>query len=99
MLAWFEHSQIYQPDRKLIMTGAELGRPFQDVLFQSDASVQLHGWFFPADTRSPRSSLAFVFCHGNAGNISHRLDTCHALLTTGVNVLLFDYRGYGRSQG
>jgi fermentation-respiration switch protein FrsA (DUF1100 family) len=40
-----------------------------------------------------------LVCHGNAGNISHRLDTCIALLATGVNVFVFDYRGYGRSEG
>jgi fermentation-respiration switch protein FrsA (DUF1100 family) len=99
MLAWFEHSQIYHPDRNLVATGAQLGRPFQDLLFQAEDGVQLHGWFFPADNNSPRSALAFLLCHGNAGNISHRLDTAQALLTAGVNVLLFDYRGYGRSQG
>ncbi len=99
MFAWFEHSQIYHPDRHLIATGAELGRPFQDVFFRAEDGVQLNGWFFPAVNGSPRSALAFLFCHGNAGNISHRLDTCHALLSTGANVLLFDYRGYGRSQG
>jgi fermentation-respiration switch protein FrsA (DUF1100 family) len=99
MLAWFEHSQIYHPDRNLVATGAQLGRPFQDLLFQAEDGVQLHGWFFPADSNSPRSSLAFLLCHGNAGNISHRLDTARALLTAGVNVLLFDYRGYGHSQG
>src|SRR5207247_2423908 len=47
----------------------------------------------------PHGQLAVLFCHGNAGNISDRLGICRALLATGVNVLLFDYRGYGRSEG
>jgi uncharacterized protein len=99
MLRWFEHSQVYHPDRVLTATGAELGRPFEDVRFKASDGVELNGWFFPAATNSPRAHLTVLVCHGNAGNIGHRLDTCAALLATGVNVFVFDYRGYGRSEG
>lgn len=99
MLRWFEHSQVYHPDRHLIAAGSELGRPFEDFYIQSSDGVKLNGWFFPAESNSPRGQLAFLVCHGNAGNISHRLELCRALLSTGVNVLVFDYRGYGHSQG
>ena len=99
MLRWFEHSQVYQPDRNLTATGAELGRPFEDVRFKASDGVQLHGWFYPADSDSPRTKWALLLCHGNAGNIGHRLEMCRALLETGVNVFLFDYRGYGGSGG
>jgi len=99
MLRWFEHSQVYHPDRVLVATGAELGRQFEDVLFDAADGIKLNGWFFPANNSSPRRHLVVLFCHGNAGNISHRLDMCAALLATGVNVFIFDYRGYGRSQG
>src|ERR1041385_1553801 len=99
MLRWFEHSQVYHPDRILSATGQELGRPFEDVAFKASDGVQLHGWFFPADQRAPRKDLAVLVCHGNAGNISHRLFLTRALLKTGVNVFLFDYRGFGQSAG
>lgn len=100
MLRWFEHSQVYHPDRVLTATGAELGRPFEDVRFKASDGVELNGWFFPASTNdSPRAQFALLLCHGNAGNISHRLDTCAALLATGASVFVFDYRGYGRSAG
>jgi uncharacterized protein len=99
MLRWFEHSQVYYPDRVVTATGAELGRPFEDVTFKANDGVALNGWFFPANTDSARRHLAVLLCHGNAGNIGDRLDLCGALLATGVNVFLFDYRGYGRSQG
>ena len=88
MLRWFEHSQVYHPDRVLTATGAELGRPFEDVFFKASDGVELNGWFFPAGTNSHRRHLAVLVCHGNAGNISHRLDTCAALLATGVNVFV-----------
>jgi hypothetical protein len=99
MLRWFEHSQVYHPDRVLAATGAELGRPFEDVRFKASDGVELNGWFIPAATNSPRAQLAVLLCHGNAGNISHRIEICKALLATGVNVFIFDYRGYGRSEG
>ena len=99
MLRWFEHSQVYHPDRVLTSSAAELGRPFEDVIFKAGDGVELNGWFFPANTNSPRAGLAVLLCHGNAGNIGHRLDTCAALLATGASVFVFDYRGYGRSQG
>jgi fermentation-respiration switch protein FrsA (DUF1100 family) len=99
MLRWFEHSQVYHPDRTLIATGAELDRAWEDFYVQSSDGVKLNGWFFPAASNSPRGDLAFLICHGNAGNISHRLELYRALLSTGANVLVFDYRGYGRSQG
>jgi uncharacterized protein len=99
MLRYFEHSQVYHPDRIMEATGAELGRPCEEIRFRAGDGVELSGWFFPALTNSARKQQVILYCHGNAGNISHRLDVCGALLQTGVNLLAFDYRGYGRSQG
>lgn len=99
MLRWFEHSQLYRPGRTMEASGAELGRPFEDVLFKTRDGVELNAWFFPANTNSSRARFVVLICHGNAGNISHRLDLYKALLGTGVNVFAFDYRGYGKSAG
>ena len=99
MWRWFEHHQVYHPDRILIATGAELGRPFEELSLKTSDRIELHGWFYPANQDSPRAKWAALVCHGNAGNISHRLELCAALLQSGLNVLLFDYRGYGRSGG
>ena len=99
MLRWFEHKQTYHPSRSFHVTGAELGRPWEDVYFTTDDGVRLNAWFFAANTNSPRRDLAVIVCHGNGGNISHRLGLYDRLLDAGVNVLAFDYRGYGRSGG
>ncbi len=99
MLRWFEHSQVYHPERALIATGAELGRPFEEVWFTAADGVRLNGWFFPAEAQSPRAHWVVLHCHGNGGNISHRLEACRLLLETGASVFVFDYRGYGRSHG
>lgn len=99
LFRWYEHSQVYHPSREWEAGAADLRRPFEDVTFASSDGVALSGWFFPANTNSPRAALAVLACHGNGGNISHRLDLYSALLETGVNVFAFDYRGYGHSQG
>jgi len=99
MLRWFEHGQVYHPTKEWEATGADVGRPFEDVYFNAKDGVRLNAWFFPADADSPRKNLAVLICHGNGGNISHRVNLCRALLRTGVNVLVFDYRGFGRSEG
>jgi pimeloyl-ACP methyl ester carboxylesterase len=99
VLRWFEHSQVYHPSRTLRATGAELGRPFQDVVFPAADGKQLNGWFFPCDTNSARRQWAVLICHGNAGNIGDRLEMCRLWLGLGVNVFVFDYRGFGRSEG
>ena len=99
VLRWFEHRQVYQPYAEMEAEGSELGRPFEDVQFETSDGVRLNAWYFPADTNSPRRQFVFLLCHGNAGNISHRLDHAGALLETGAAAFLFDYRGYGRSKG
>jgi len=99
VLRWFEHRQVYQPYRELEANGSELGRPLEDVYFQTADGLKLNGWFFPADKDSSRQHLVYLLCHGNAGNISHRLEHVAALLETGASAFIFDYRGYGRSEG
>ena len=86
---------IYYPDPVWFMTPADLGLEAEEVMLEPEAGVQLHAWFFPHT--KPLGSL--LFCHGNAGNISHRLGNVQFLVQTGFQVLLFDYRGYGHSSG
>lgn len=99
MIRWFEHRQVYVPNRTLEAAGGELGRSFEEVFFPADDGARLHGWFFPANADSPRAHQVLLLCHGNAGNVSHRLHFYRAWLELGVNVFAFDYRGYGRSEG
>ncbi len=96
---WFEHSNIYHPDKVLDGSPADAGLPFEELAVTTTDSVKLHGWFIPAPTNSPRAAFVVLVSHGNAGNISHRLALAGLLRRHGVAVLLFDYRGYGRSEG
>ncbi len=71
------------------------GLPLQDVWFQASDKTKLFGWYVePAP-----GATVLLWCHGNAGNIIHRLENLAALVQIGLSVFLFDYRGYGRSQG
>jgi fermentation-respiration switch protein FrsA (DUF1100 family) len=67
-----------------------------DVWFESVDGTKLHGWL--AEHERPRGAL--LFCHGNAGNVTHRADVVDLLRgRLGMTVFVFDYRGYGRSEG
>jgi fermentation-respiration switch protein FrsA (DUF1100 family) len=83
------------PTRAIEATPAAIGLPFEDVHLVTADDIHLHGWFVPAT--SPRGTL--LFNHGNAGNISHRLDSVALFHSLGLNVLIYDYRGYGDSEG
>lgn len=96
---WFEHSQVYHPTHHLDPSAKQLAQPIEDVFFMTSDKVQLNAWFYPAATNAPLKHVAVVLCHGNGGNISHRVDVCGALRGIGLNVLAFDYRGYGSSEG
>ena len=71
------------------------GLQVEDVWFHASDGVKLHGWYFP----NPDAKATLLFFHGNAGNLSHRLDNIRDLVPLGLNVFIFDYRGYGRSEG
>ncbi len=92
---WFVESQVFFPDTTIEQTPVDLDLPFEDIWFTSSDSVRLHGWLIPASS----AKYLLLFCHGNAGNISHRLDNVRLLHNRGISVFIFDYRGYGRSQG
>lgn len=92
---WFVEKQVFFPDTTIVQTPADYNLPFEDVWFTSSDSVKLHGWLISS---SPFNHI-LLFCHGNAGNISHRLDNVRLLHQRGISVFIFDYRGYGRSDG
>jgi len=82
------------PGRTLTMTPADVGLAYQDVSIETTDGVTLHGWFIAG-----QSSQVLLFFHGNAGNISHRLDSIRQFQSLGLSILIVDYRGYGQSTG
>lgn len=86
---------VFTPNRKIVITPDEVNLPYDDVYIEIDKGERINGWYFPVND----SARTVLFCHGNAGNISHRLETVEMFTKLGVNVFLFDYRGYGLSDG
>jgi fermentation-respiration switch protein FrsA (DUF1100 family) len=86
---------VYHPSPDIRHTPRNTSLPFEDVTFTASDGVKLTGWWIPAP--NPRGTV--LFCHGNGGNISTCLDTVVIINRLGLNLLMFDYRGYGRSEG
>jgi len=91
----FQSSYIYYPERVLSVAPQSIGLQFESVSFETSDRIKLSGWFVPSE--SARGVI--LFCHGNAGNISHRLDSIQIFHQLGLDVFIFDYRGYGQSEG
>ncbi|GAB4349611.1 MAG: alpha/beta hydrolase [Gammaproteobacteria bacterium] len=83
------------PTRAIGLTPAHYGMSYEPVRFTTSDGVALSGWWVPA--RESRAAL--LFAHGNAGNISHRLESIRLFHRLGLSVFIFDYRGYGESEG
>lgn len=92
----FEDVFIFQPSAWDDRNWAQLsGLPLEEVWLPVDDVVTVFGWFIDAGPTSP----VLLWCHGNAGNVSHRLENIRQLYQRGISVMIFDYRGYGRSTG
>ncbi len=93
---FFENAFIFFPIRYPQGDWSPAGLAYEDVFFQAANGPRLHGWYVPHD--QPRAVI--LYCHGNAGNITHRADVLRVLHNqVKVSVFIFDYRGYGRSEG
>lgn len=83
------------PSRNVERSPSAVGLAYESVDLVTSDNIHLDGWFIP----SPEKRGVILFCHGNAGNISHRLDSLLLFHRLGFSTLIFDYRGYGRSKG
>jgi len=79
-------------------TPEDIGLTYENIFFKTQDGLRLHGWFVPA-VQAPQQAVTCLFFHGNAGNINNRLEKIQMLFDLGMNVFIFDYRGYGISQG
>ena len=91
----WEGGFIYYPSRTVQTDPSQVGLAYRDVRFTADDGVNLHGWLIPG-----RVSATLLYSHGNAGNIGDRVSIARLLRDQlGVGVFMYDYRGYGRSDG
>jgi len=86
---------LYFPMPHISATPADIDLPYETINLTTSDKVKLSGWFIPVeDTQG-----VVLFFHGNAGNISHRLDSIETFHQLGLSVFIIDYRGYGQSEG
>lgn len=92
---YLEKMSVFVPEKNIFSVPKEIGLNFEDVYFDTSDGVKLNGWFVGA--KDAKSTL--LFFHGNAGNIGDRLGKIALFHKLGLNVFIFDYRGYGKSEG
>lgn len=95
MQRWLATKFIFFPTKMIAFYPTEWQLKFEEVFFKNADGQVLHGWYFPGG--APNRTL--IYYHGNAGNIGDRLPKIRKLYGIGMNIFLFDYRGYGGSEG
>jgi hypothetical protein len=71
----------------------------EDVWLTASDGVRIHAWKLRAQPQQPHAELVTLYLHGNAGNLTHRVDHMEAIPRLGSDLLIIDYRGYGKSEG
>lgn len=90
---------FYMPTKKVPRTPADYKLKFEKVNFKSSDETRLFGWFIPAKMGEKKAKATIVFSHGNAGSVAYHLAFVNRFVRDGYNVFLYDYRGYGHSEG
>ncbi|TVR14093.1 MAG: alpha/beta fold hydrolase [Balneolaceae bacterium] len=91
----FQNKLLFMPTSGFVQTPQSAGVEAEDFWVETDDGIRVHGWYFP----NSDAEFVVVLSHGNAGNISYRIDIARTLLDAGASVLMYDYRGYGQSDG
>ena len=92
---YLESNSIFHPTRDVLVDPSSIGLTFEDVYFKTKDGLKLNGWFL----KNASAPSTLIYFHGNAGNISHRLEKIEMFHALGLNVFIIDYRGYGKSEG
>jgi hypothetical protein len=85
----------FSPTKEVPYNPGDIGLDYEKVQLRTPDHLVLSGWFVPAKN----AQFTILFCHGNGGNIAYTLDSINIFNELGLNCLIFDYRGYGNSQG
>jgi fermentation-respiration switch protein FrsA (DUF1100 family) len=94
-LRWLEGAMLYIPGREITAHPGSFGLAYEDLNLRAPDGPLINGWYVENKPDSP----VILLCHGNAGTMSDRLEKLVKFRKAGASVLLFDYRGYGRSKG
>ena len=95
MLLCFQDSLIFSPSRIIEKVPVENGHTFHNLVLKSTDNRKINGWFIT----SQENMGTVLYCRGNKGNMSHDIEVINLWNKAGYNILMFDYQGYGLSQG
>lgn len=95
LVGFFQSKLIYFPSRSLEQTPSDVGLKFDEVTLTTQDGVRISAWFVPRDD----ARTTILFFHGNAGNNGDRLPELKVLHSLRYNVMIVDYRGFGKSEG
>jgi fermentation-respiration switch protein FrsA (DUF1100 family) len=99
-LLFFEDRFIFHPSSEPASSWRPEGLPVEQCFFRARDGVHLYGWWHPGlDSIDDSEKPVVLWCHGNAGNLTHREANFRSLVDAGLAVFIFDYRGYGQSEG
>jgi len=91
------------PTREIVSTPTDIGLEFEELSLETFDKEIINAWHIPVNSSTSAESnwagKTILFLHGNAGNISHRLETIKIFNQLGFSILIIDYRGFGKSTG
>ena len=90
---------FYMPLKDIPYTPERYGYQFENVNFTSKDGTKLHGWFIPSKLGTQKAKATIVYSHGTYGSLAYHFGFVDWLIDAGYNVWMFDYRGYGKSEG
>lgn len=82
---FLQERMLYFPEREIWQTPKDIGLDYEDIYMQTKDNVTVSGWYIPAENEKG----VLLFFHGNAGNISHRLESISIFHSLGLSVLIF----------
>jgi len=95
LIYFYQPKLIYFPQKEVEVTPEYISLDYEELTLTTSDDMKLNAWWIP----HPDARATLLFLHGNAGNISHRLDSINIFYNLGLSVLIIDYRGYGKSTG
>ncbi len=95
LLYFLQTKIIYLPSNEIFKNPADEEMEYEDIDLLTPDGVKLNAWYIPNEN----SDKTVLFCHGNAGSLSHRIDTLKDIHEMGLSIFIFDYRSYGLSEG
>ncbi|MFA5156015.1 MAG: alpha/beta hydrolase [Candidatus Omnitrophota bacterium] len=92
---FLERTMIFYPSKEMNFKPSDMGLEYEDVFFVSADGQKINGWFIPAK----QAYATVLYFHGNAGNISHRVEIGRMFHDKNMDIFMIDYRGFGKSSG